>query len=89
MLNKPKIPKKYQPYGFEILHEDLDVIVGCKTAGVLTVAALFEKEKTVHNALNIYIRKGNTRSQKEVFVVHRLDQWTSGVLIFAKSQRNY
>lgn len=87
MLNKPKIPKKYQPYGFEILHEDLDVIVGCKTAGALTVAALFEKDKTVHNALNIYIRKGNARSQKSVFVVHRLDQWTSGILIFAKNEQ--
>ncbi len=86
-LNKLKIPKKYQPYGFEILHEDLDVIVGCKTAGALTVAALFEKDKTVHNALNIYIRKGNTRSQKSAYVVHRLDQWTSGVLIFAKSEQ--
>jgi hypothetical protein len=38
-----KIPKKYQPLGFEILHEDPDVIVGNKTAGFLTVAALWEK----------------------------------------------
>jgi len=87
MLNKPKIPKKYQPLGYEILHEDLDVIVGHKTAGFLTVAALWNKEKTIHSALEKYIRKGNPRSNKEVFVVHRLDQATSGVLIFAKSEK--
>jgi len=87
MLNKPKIPKKHQPLGYEILHEDLDLIVGNKTAGFLTVAALWNKEKTIHSALEKYVRKGNPRSNKEVFVVHRLDQATSGVLIFAKSEQ--
>lgn len=86
-MNKPKIPKKHQPLGYEILHEDLDVIVGHKAAGFLTVAALWNKEKTIHSALEKYIRKGNPRSNKEVFVVHRLDQATSGVLIFAKSEQ--
>lgn len=81
-----KIPKKYQPKGFEILHEDLDVIVGNKSPGILTVAAKWESENTVHNLLNQYIRKGNPRSNKCVYVVHRLDQATSGVLIFAKSE---
>jgi tRNA pseudouridine32 synthase/23S rRNA pseudouridine746 synthase/23S rRNA pseudouridine1911/1915/1917 synthase len=80
-----KIPKKYQPLGFEILHEDPDVIVGNKTAGFLTVAALWEKNKTIHQALNQYVRKGNPRSKKCVYVVHRLDQATSGVLMFAKT----
>lgn len=81
-----KIPKKYQPKGFEILHEDLDVIVGNKAPGILTVAAKWEKENTVHNLLNQYVRKGNPRSTKCVYVVHRLDQATSGVLIFAKEE---
>lgn len=84
-MNKPKIPKKHQPPGFEILHEDPDLIVGNKAAGHLTVAALWEKKNTVHNALLAYVRKGSPHSKKEVFVVHRLDQATSGVMIFAKT----
>lgn len=85
MLKVPNIPKKYRPRGFEILHEDLDLIVGCKSAGFLTVAALWEKQKTIEEILNSYVRKGSLHSKKRVFVVHRLDQATSGILIFAKS----
>lgn len=81
------IKQKHQPLGFQIFYEDLDVIVGCKKAGFLTVAALWEKQKTVHEALNQYIRKGNPRSNKCVYVVHRLDQATTGVLIFAKTEK--
>ncbi|MBY0554382.1 RNA pseudouridine synthase [bacterium] len=83
----PKIPKKYQPLGYQILHEDLDLIIGSKAPGFLTVAALWEKNKTIHGALNQYVQKGNARSTKCVYVVHRLDQATSGVLVFAKSEK--
>lgn len=81
-----KIPKKYQPRGFDILHEDIDIIVGNKSPGALTVAAKWNADDTIHSALNQWVRKGNPRSNKSVFVVHRLDQATSGVLIFAKSE---
>jgi tRNA pseudouridine32 synthase/23S rRNA pseudouridine746 synthase/23S rRNA pseudouridine1911/1915/1917 synthase len=86
MPEKKKIPKKYQPKGFEILHEDRDIIVGNKAPGFLTVAALWNRDKTVHSALNQYVRKGSLQSRKCVYVVHRLDQDTSGVLIFAKTR---
>lgn len=88
MNNRPnptKILKKYQPKGYEIIYEDRDIIVGNKATGFLTVSALWNKENTIHRALNHYIRKGQVKSSKCVFVVHRLDQATSGVLIFAKS----
>ncbi len=81
-----KVPKKYQPKGYEIIYEDRDIIVGNKACGFLTVSALWNKEKTIHRALNEYVRKGQAKSHKCVFVVHRLDQATSGVLIFAKTQ---
>lgn len=81
-----KIPKRYQPKGFTILYEDRDVIVGNKATGFLTVGAKWNKEHTIHAALNQYVRKGNSKSRKCVYVVHRLDQDTSGVLIFAKTQ---
>ena len=78
---------KYRPRGFDILYEDRDLIIGNKAAGFLTVAALWEKQKTIHGALTSYIRKGSLHSKKELYVVHRLDQATSGVLIFAKTQK--
>ena len=81
------VPKKYQPKGFEILHEDLDLIVGNKAPGYLTVSALWNQDDTIHDALNQYVRKGNPKSSKVVFVVHRLDQATTGVLVFAKSEQ--
>ena len=81
-----KTSKKHQPKGFEILYEDRDIIVGNKVAGFLTVAALWEKVNTIHNALNVYVRKGQAKSRKRVYVVHRLDQATTGVLIFAKTE---
>lgn len=81
-----KVPKKYQPRGFEILHEDQDIIVGNKAPGYLTVAAAWNRDKTIHSALTDYVRKGQAKSRKEAFVVHRLDQHTSGILIFAKSE---
>lgn len=87
-VNSPKkIPKKYQPLGFEILHEDPDLIVGIKQPGFLTVAAKWEKSNTIHSLLNQYVRKGSALSKKCVYVVHRLDQATSGVLIFAKTEK--
>lgn len=85
-LIKPRIPAQHRPHGFDILHEDEDIIVVNKEAGVLTVAALWNKDETVHAGLNHYVRKGQARSKKEVFTVHRLDQATTGVLIFAKTE---
>lgn len=79
------IPKKYQPKGFEIFYEDKDLIVGNKAAGALCVSALWNRDNTIHQALNQYVRKGQVKSHKCVYVVHRLDQDTTGVLVYAKS----
>ena len=70
----------------EILYEDDHIIVIEKPAGLLTVKTATDKTKTAKYILTDYVRKGNYKSRKQVFVVHRLDQWTSGVLIFAKSE---
>lgn len=86
-LQKPAIPKKHRPQGFEIIHEDRDLIIVEKHAGKLSVAALWNKDATVHSDLNYYIRKGNPKATKVVYVVHRLDQATSGIMLFAKSEQ--
>ncbi|MEI7999512.1 MAG: RNA pseudouridine synthase [Candidatus Omnitrophota bacterium] len=87
MPQEIKTPKKYHPRGFEILYEDRDIIVGNKAPGYLSVGALWERVNTIHHALNLYVRKGNSKSRKCVYVVHRLDQATSGVLVYAKTEQ--
>jgi len=79
------IPYRHRPKGLTILYEDSDIIVIDKSSGLLTVKATYEKEKTAHHILTNYIRKGSFKSTKQLFVVHRLDRDTSGVLVFAKT----
>lgn len=79
--------KKHQPRGLPILHEDKDILVVEKPAGLLTVGTDRDKSRTAHYLLNDYVRKGNPKSRNRVYVVHRLDQDTSGILIFAKSEQ--
>ncbi len=74
------------PRGLEILYEDKDILVVNKPAGLLTVGTQTNKSRTACYILTDYIRKGALKSRKRVFTVHRLDQWTSGVLVFAKSE---
>ena len=78
---------------FEILYEDRDLIVIDKPAGLLTTHTKLvgrvarETPPTAENYLNAYVRKGQARSSKRVFLVHRLDRETRGVLMFAKDAR--
>jgi len=77
--------RRHLPQGLEIIYEDNDLLVVDKPAGLLTVSTPTNKLRTLHYYLTDYVRKGALKSRKQVFAVHRLDQWTSGVLIFAKS----
>lgn len=77
---------------FEILYEDRDLLVIDKPAGLLTThthlvgRAAREAQLTAENLLTDYLRKGQIKSSKRAFLVHRLDRDTSGVLMFAKSE---
>ena len=55
--------------------------------GLLTVSTEREKDKTAHFILNEYVRKGNPKSKNRIFIVHRLDRDTSGILVFAKNEK--
>jgi tRNA pseudouridine32 synthase/23S rRNA pseudouridine746 synthase/23S rRNA pseudouridine1911/1915/1917 synthase len=79
-------PAKYQPKGLTILHEDRDIIVVEKPCGLLTMGTDRDKSRTVHTILNEYVRKGDPRSRNRIYIVHRLDRDTSGILILAKSE---
>jgi len=62
----------------DIIYEDEYLIAINKPAGLLSVATDTEKEKTAYRML----KEGR---EGQIFVVHRLDRDTSGVLLFAKS----
>ena len=85
---KQKKPSRHGrlPYGLNILYEDDDLLAVNKPAGLLTVETVTEKNRTVYEILTEYVKKGQARSRNQVFTVHRLDQWTSGVILFAKSR---
>jgi RluA family pseudouridine synthase len=80
-------PKKFQPKGCKVIYEDQDILVVDKINGLLTIGNAAEKEKTAHFILNEYVKKNNHRSKNRVYVVHRIDRDTSGVLIFAKNEK--
>jgi len=72
--------------GIEIIYEDRDILVINKPPRLLTMASAVEREKTAYHILTDYVRKGCAKSPKRVFIVHRLDRDTSGIVIFAKTE---
>ena len=66
-----------------ILYEDDDIIAIDKPSGLLSVATDREKGRTAYRMVSDYIT--NKDHNARIFVVHRLDEDTSGVLVFAKS----
>ncbi|MES0490576.1 MAG: RluA family pseudouridine synthase [Leptospirales bacterium] len=80
-------PKRFHPRGLKILYEDHDILVVFKSSGLLTMSTDRIRDKTAYFLLNNYVRKGVEKSRNRVFIVHRLDRDTSGVLVFAKSEK--
>ena len=72
---------RYAPGKLPLLYEDKDLVVIDKPEGLLSVATVFEKGETAHALL-----KSKYKPSK-VYVVHRLDQDTSGVMLFARNEK--
>jgi tRNA pseudouridine32 synthase/23S rRNA pseudouridine746 synthase/23S rRNA pseudouridine1911/1915/1917 synthase len=87
MQHKDRAPRRHRLRGLEVVFEDRDLIVVEKPAGLLTMSPHRDQPNTVERILTGYLRKGNPRSRLRAYVVHRLDRDTSGLLVFAKSDR--
>ena len=74
------------PRGVDILHEDRDLFVINKAIGVLSTGTRRDEAFTAENVLSNYLRKGCARSTKHVYLVHRLDRETSGIMLYAKTE---
>ena len=70
---------------FEILYEDEDFIVINKPSGLLSVSTAKETRRTAYRYVSDYVSLRNKHNR--IFVVHRLDEDTSGVLVFSKDSR--
>jgi 23S rRNA pseudouridine1911/1915/1917 synthase len=76
--NKKELP-------FDILFEDDHIIVVNKPSGLLTIATEKEKEKTLYHIVREYLVSKSKFAK--VFIVHRLDKDTSGIVVLAKDEK--
>lgn len=71
--------------GITIMYEDDAIIVIEKASGLLSIASDNEKTNTAYRQLSDYVKAQH--SNNKIFVVHRLDRDTSGVMVFARSEK--
>lgn len=69
----------------DIIYEDDELIAINKPSGLLSIASDREKELTAYRLLMDHVRLTNPRNR--IYVVHRIDKDTSGVLIVAKNEK--
>ena len=84
IINWSRTPEEIHYPGMSILFEDEFLIVIEKEAGLLSIASDKETEKTAYSMLSHHVKKEDPKNK--IFVVHRLDRETSGVMLFAKNQ---
>ena len=77
--------KKIPDIDLDILYEDDYLIAINKPCGLLSISNDKEKEVTAYRMVSDYVKKNS--NNKYIFVVHRLDQDTSGILMFCKNEK--
>ncbi len=70
---------------FDILFEDEHIIVVNKPSGLLTIATAKEKDKTLYHIVREYLVSKDRNAR--IFIVHRLDKDTSGIVVLAKDEK--
>lgn len=84
IVSKRRISKKERA-DLPIIFENDELIVINKPSGLLSIASDTEKSRTAYRMVTDYLQQKDRHSR--VFVVHRLDEDTSGVLVFAKNPK--
>ncbi len=79
-----RIPEETRYKGIRILFEDPWLIIIEKEAGLLSIATDKEKLQTAYSILSGHVKKEDP--DNKIFVIHRLDRDTSGIMVFAKNQ---
>lgn len=68
----------------DILYEDDNYLVVKKPSGMLTISTEKEKNRTLYHFVRNYIKEQNKK--QKIFIVHRLDRETGGIVLFVKSE---
>ena len=84
IVSKQRISKKNRQ-DLPMIFENEELIVINKPSGLLTIPSDNEKGRTAYRMVNDYVQQKDKHSR--IFVVHRLDEDTSGVLMFAKNAK--
>ena len=84
-ISKQKGKKEFNNRLLKIVYEDAYIIVVEKMQGLLSVNTERQKERTAYTILNEYVQRSGR--QFRVFIVHRLDRDTSGLMMFAKDEK--
>lgn len=84
-ISREKGKKEFHNKLLDIVYEDAYLIVVEKKEGLLSVNTERQKERTAYTILNEYVQRSGR--QHRVYIVHRLDRDTSGLMMFAKDER--
>ena len=82
IIELSKINKTHKKSNLDIIYEDEYFFVINKPAGLLSISTTKEKEKTAYHQVREFIK--SRKKNDKIFVLHRLDKDTSGVLVFVK-----
>jgi len=85
-FEKKAVPTSAPKLGIQIVYEDETVIVIDKPSGLLTIGTEKERTKTAYFQLNEFLRDRKPEKKERIFIVHRLDRETSGLIVFAKTE---
>lgn len=85
VISRNKIASKKTYRGISVIYEDNDLIVIDKHSGILSVATDNKESFTAYSILYDHVKRKN--QDGKIFIVHRLDRETSGLMMFAKSAR--
>jgi len=75
-------PAPVFPSPLRLVHQDDDILVIDKPAGLLTISTESERERTAYRLLRDWLKACDAG---RIFVVHRLDRETSGLVVFART----
>ena len=84
-ISREKGRKEFSNRLLKIVYEDAYIIVVEKMQGLLSVNTERQKERTAYTILNEYVQRSGR--QHRVYIVHRLDRDTSGLMMFAKDEK--
>lgn len=80
----PEGPK--WPKGMRLVHEDEALLVIEKPSGLLSIASKAEREVTAYAKLTDHVRQTQRGRGARIWIVHRLDRETSGLMVFARTE---